>query len=1425
MVERLRSWGGYEQKTRTRGRKREEDERRTQNAPSSESRDDGDALLFFDLGPPPPFFFLSTSKTNSSTITPTPTPPLLQDVRLRAAFCLAHALRVAAPDAPYSPAQLSDAFAAFRDAVAELSRGRTAAPAFDLCLATLETIAAVRCSVLALDLDSPEAAVGLANACFAAVAAPRSSAARKGKGGGGAGGASRPLPLPPTSEEGLPLSLPGDATALAVASPGGQDDHAAVEAAVLEILSTMLDEADELPAPLVDAVVAPLLPPHRDARPDAAACARALLRRCELKLQPAVQRLLVAAIESGGVGGSGGAGPSSSSSSPAATERAADLIAEVAATCPQALLPVLPKLQDELQVEDEGRRAGAIAIAVSLLSAGNNSGLSSSASNVRGNDKNDDDDDDDEIDEDDENRATTTTTTTNAAAAAAHPTHASLGASHAPLLDALLKRARDRSAPLRALVVKAVPGLLAGAPDSVSRSAVLAAASGRLLDLDEKVRAAAVVAICTCAQGDGGSKTGGQGATAAAAAARPPSSSSSGSPAPTSSALLGLRFLGTSSLQPLLAVGERLRDSSPGVARAAALGLLALFRAYAGALHSGEEVSSTEELVLWIPGKLLAAAAASADLRNFCVDVLFAKPPAVVSGISALSSLPSSSSSTSINPPSLLPARLSPKAVARQWTCIWMACSPVERAALCALVRARGSAAGAAAEAAAARAALRAAGGLAAAELSKANGEAASASEARLALRRLNAAVVALSVVFPWPDRSRSVSALRALIAESKDNGVARALAALAAPGTRSVDAAAAAAELVARAPQQGLTKEAARVLAARLAPSLLPPEVIPELFLAAAAPSGTGGGGMASTKAHVPAASAPDGRFAAAALSLLTEAASADASLFARAAPAVADAIAADDALLRDASLRVLAAAGGAMRRAADADAAAVAAGGATTATTKTGGTRTSPRGSKRAAGDAAEDVLDALADAAGEAAREGPPAACRTAVRALASLLPTEQATRVLRAVATRHVRHLASGAPAKALSDPRKTRVALAALGALGAVAPSVFATHAAAVSDFVMAVMLPAPASAFGKGGALAASGNKNAPVLSAGALPPPSVAAAAKAEALEDLAAALVPDASSPLVLADAKAAAAAAASSSSSPPSVVRIRMSAEAVAVADRLVPELAGLVDPDAAATDGSAAVAAAHAAIIAANAAGGGEEAEELSPAARADAAALRTGAARALLTLLKAADARVPTEAYIALSLVLQDQEADVRSAFRAALISAVDATRGGGGGGGGGGLATAAASSSSSAAAAGSRASKLAAPLALSAVDPSKQAQRQALAAMRRFVAARREAVAQQMRQRAAAAARGAGNGGKGGKENPTTPSPSATDSLLHEAPEFALTYLLQILAHHPDFPQCGPATGGGPFPAPEELAPFAVRKEGRRSWLFFLRGF
>ena len=130
----------------------------------------------------------------------------------------------------------------------------------------------MRCSVLALDLDSPEAAVGLANACFAAVAAPR---AAKVGGGGGGGGAMPPLPLPPTSgeeeEAALALPLPDSAaaaaaaaaavSALASSSSPEDTDHAAVEAAVLEVLSTMLDEADELPASLVDAVLSPLLPP------------------------------------------------------------------------------------------------------------------------------------------------------------------------------------------------------------------------------------------------------------------------------------------------------------------------------------------------------------------------------------------------------------------------------------------------------------------------------------------------------------------------------------------------------------------------------------------------------------------------------------------------------------------------------------------------------------------------------------------------------------------------------------------------------------------------------------------------------------------------------------------------------------------------------------------------------------------------------------------------------------------------------------------------------------------------------------------------------------------------------------------------------------------------------------------------------------
>ena len=376
----------------------------------------------------------------------------------------------------------------------------------------------------------------------------------------------------------------------AAGGPAAGGDTVADAAA--DVIATLLTEADDLPEPLVDALLTRLLPPARDAAPGAAALARATLRRCEARVQPALQRVLVGAVDAAAGGVDGG-----TSAIPALSSRAAELIGEVHRACAQALLPVLPSLVAELTADAEPRRAAATRLLAALL-ADKGARLAGGAA----------------------------------------------GGAH---LAALLRRARDRVPALRAAVLATVPALLDAAVDGAAVASILDAAVGRLIDPDDRVRAAAARAVA-------------DGAT---------------------------RGLHLTTAPALRAVGDRLRDAKPAVARAAAGALLALFRSHVADKRGGADVSSREELVLWIPARLLAAVAASADLRAHAYDVLF-KCGGGEGGVIT----------------SLLPPSLSSAAAARQWAAIWMAADPSERVALATLLRARGVAASAAREAAAARA-------------------------------------------------------------------------------------------------------------------------------------------------------------------------------------------------------------------------------------------------------------------------------------------------------------------------------------------------------------------------------------------------------------------------------------------------------------------------------------------------------------------------------------------------------------------------------------------------------------------------------------------------------------------------------------------------------------------------------------------------
>lgn len=85
-----------------------------------------------------------------------------QDVRLYAAACVCHMLRVLAPATPFSDAQLEAFFRLLFSLFHELAD--TSTPQFTTCLNMLETAATTKFFLLALDLDVPTLVPDLFNA-------------------------------------------------------------------------------------------------------------------------------------------------------------------------------------------------------------------------------------------------------------------------------------------------------------------------------------------------------------------------------------------------------------------------------------------------------------------------------------------------------------------------------------------------------------------------------------------------------------------------------------------------------------------------------------------------------------------------------------------------------------------------------------------------------------------------------------------------------------------------------------------------------------------------------------------------------------------------------------------------------------------------------------------------------------------------------------------------------------------------------------------------------------------------------------------------------------------------------------------------------------------------------------------------------------
>ncbi|KAL4859210.1 Sister chromatid cohesion protein PDS5 B-B [Chlorella vulgaris] len=311
-----------------------------------------------------------------------------KEVCLYTALCICHVLRLNAPDSPFSEEQLQSIFELLTRTYAELEE--PASPHFQLCLSILETVSQVKCSLLLLDLANAEELV---------------------------------------------CSL--FSTLLDVVN---EENAEVLQGTVLELLRTMIEEADDLPQQQLDILLARLLPAAAAESPAAHALVVALLQRTETTVQPHLQKFLKALLT----------GVRTDSE---LKDDAYELFYAVHETVPQALLPLEPLLRDEVMGElDVAKRRAAVDLVAKLLSW--------------------------------------------------HPSGtAKILDEYEPLLEAFLGRTNDLEAEVRRKVLEAAPALMeACAGHSKRQLEVLKTAVAKLFDLDDSVRRAAAAAVCTALQ-------------------------------------------------------------------------------------------------------------------------------------------------------------------------------------------------------------------------------------------------------------------------------------------------------------------------------------------------------------------------------------------------------------------------------------------------------------------------------------------------------------------------------------------------------------------------------------------------------------------------------------------------------------------------------------------------------------------------------------------------------------------------------------------------------------------------------------------------------------------------------------------------------------------------------------------------------------
>ncbi|CAN0022800.1 unnamed protein product, partial [Phaeothamnion confervicola] len=233
-----------------------------------------------------------------------------KEVRLLAACCLVDVLRVYAPDAPYTPAELRAAFALLLAQLRGLGTAvDPAEPRSRRVHYVLSSLATVKSCVIVVEL-AQQNAVG---------------------------------------SEDLLVEL------FEALLGGVRPEHPQeVGDAVLEALSACVDEMDVVYQPVLDAVLMCLLPVARAENPRSNQLAQLLLRRCFNRFYQPISQFVNAILTGDGGGGSGGG--SGSGGSGAVESDLADhvfpLVYELHKVNPQMLLYVLPNIALQLQAED-----------------------------------------------------------------------------------------------------------------------------------------------------------------------------------------------------------------------------------------------------------------------------------------------------------------------------------------------------------------------------------------------------------------------------------------------------------------------------------------------------------------------------------------------------------------------------------------------------------------------------------------------------------------------------------------------------------------------------------------------------------------------------------------------------------------------------------------------------------------------------------------------------------------------------------------------------------------------------------------------------------------------------------------------------------------------------------------------------------------